>query len=279
MFLPARLQPASGPCSAMQASAERVRQTTIPTIKIAEGRYLVRFARTREEIDAALKLRFEIFNMELGEGLASSFHIGRDLDEFDEFCHHLIILDMYQNQIVGTYRMQTYEMASTGNGFYSAYEFDFTHFPSNVLTNGVELGRACIAESHRNTQALLLLWKGLAAYVAHNRKRYLFGCCSLTSQDALEGQQVLALLKEQGHLHPSLFMPPRARFICEASNVLNSGSLEAARIPKLFRTYLRYGAKVCSAPAIDRRFKTIDFLFLFDSAEMTAIAAKLLFRI
>ena len=42
------------------------------------------------------------------------------------------------------------------------------------------------------------------------------------------------------------------------------------KIPKLFRTYLRFGAKVCSPPAIDRRFKTIDFLVLFDVYEIDA---------
>jgi len=31
---------------------------------------------------------------------------------------------------------------------------------------------------------------------------------------------------------------------------------------------LRLGAKVCSEPAIDRAFKTIDFLVLFDLFEM-----------
>ena len=35
-------------------------------------------------------------------------------------------------------------------------------------------------------------------------------------------------------------------------------------MPKLFGTYLRYGAKVCSDPAIDRFFGTIDFLALID---------------
>jgi putative hemolysin len=274
MFLPVNLKQAVGPSEAMRAVANRVRRTSIPTMEIREGRYLVRFARTREEIDAALRLRFEVFNLELGEGLASSFLTGRDLDEFDEFCHHLIILDLRQNQIVGTYRMQTHEMASAGNGFYSATEFDLTGFPSNVFTSGVELGRACIAQSHRNTQALLLLWKGLAAYVALNRKRYLFGCCSLTSQDARVGQQIMDILKEEGHLHPSLSASPRSEFNCEA----NSGDAVEANIPRLFRTYLRYGAKVCSTPAIDRRFKTIDFLVLFDASEMKEFAAKLLSR-
>ena len=37
-----------------------------------------------------------------------------------------------------------------------------------------------------------------------------------------------------------------------------------AQTPKLLRAYLTIGAKICSEPAIDREFKTIDFLTLMD---------------
>ena len=36
------------------------------------------------------------------------------------------------------------------------------------------------------------------------------------------------------------------------------------KVPKLLRTYLAVGAKICGPPAIDREFKTIDFLTLMD---------------
>ena len=38
--------------------------------------------------------------------------------------------------------------------------------------------------------------------------------------------------------------------------------------PKLLRTYLAIGARICGAPAIDREFKTIDFLTLLDLEEI-----------
>ena len=38
----------------------------------------------------------------------------------------------------------------------------------------------------------------------------------------------------------------------------------SAKIPKLLRAYLVVGAKICGPPAIDREFKTIDFLTLMD---------------
>lgn len=250
----------------MQAQESFVQPANIPPVEIVEGRYVVRFARTREEIDAALKLRFEVFNLELGEGLAASFATGRDRDEFDAICHHLLVLNTDENKVVGTYRCQTGEMAAA-KGFYSAGEFDLSQLPADVLLDAVELGRACVSQAHRNTQVLFLLWRGLAAYAAYSRKRYLFGCCSLTSQDESEGQRAFEFLEQSGHLHPTLGVQPRAGLECCRDDLSRHQAAEV-KIPKLFRTYLRFGARVCGPPAIDRLFKTIDFLVLFDVEEM-----------
>lgn len=250
----------------IQAPEFLIQPVDVPPVEIVEGRYRVRFARTREEIDAALKLRFEVFNLELGEGLAASFATGRDADEFDAICHHLIVVDTDDDRVVGTYRCQTGEMAAA-RGFYSAGEFDLSELPADVLLDAVELGRACVARTHRNAQVLFLLWKGLAAYVAAMQKRYLFGCCSLTSQDESEGERVFDMLKQSGHLHPTLRVLPRVGFECRGDGLSGEESA-GVKIPKLFGTYLRFGARVCGPPAIDRLFKTIDFLVLFDVEEM-----------
>ena len=189
----------------------------------------------------------------------------------------LIVEDSETNRIAGTYRMQTGEMAAAGRGFYSATEFDLSHFPSRVLKNSVELGRACVAHDHRNAQVLFLLWKGLAQYVAHNQKRFLFGCCSLTSQDSSEGLRVMELLERDGSLHSDLCAPPRPGFECKVEDDYLGDRDRKVSVPKLFRIYMHYGAKVCSAPAIDRQFKTIDFLVLFDVFEMNSQTRKMFF--
>ena len=260
----------------IEPAAYPVFTDAIPQKEIREGRYSVRFARTIAERDAVLKLRFEVFNLELGEGLESSFTTSRDLDEFDDTCHHLIVEDTDSGRIVGTYRTQTAEMAAAARGFYSATEFELAHFPSGVLEDSVELGRACVASEHRNIQVLFLLWKGLAAYADHNQKRYLFGCCSLRSQDSSEGLRVMELLEQEGNFHASFSVPPRPGYECTAGDAGRVPDREAS-VPKLFRIYLHYGAKVCGPPAIDRQFKTIDFLVLFDVFEMDAQTRRMFF--
>ena len=39
---------------------------------------------------------------------------------------------------------------------------------------------------------------------------------------------------------------------------------ETPPVPKLLRAYLQMGAKICGPPAMDRQFKTIDFLTFMD---------------
>ncbi|HSE25667.1 MAG TPA: hypothetical protein VLB68_28640, partial [Pyrinomonadaceae bacterium] len=54
-----------------QQSQTWTRLDDITPIRVNDGRYEVRLAQTMQEVDAALKLRFEVFNLELNEGLAS----------------------------------------------------------------------------------------------------------------------------------------------------------------------------------------------------------------
>lgn len=232
-------------------------------IEIADGRYVVRFARTPEEVDWALRLRFEVFNLELGEGLESSYITGRDEDRFDAVCYHLIVLEKESNTVVGTYRLQTLEMAKDPSEFYCAGEFRLEDLPPGVLAESLEIGRACVALEHRNTRVLFLLWKGLAAFMQEAKKRYLFGCCSLTSQTEAEGWLAARRILREGFLDKNLFIEPRDEFLCESGNV-SALDDQKFQLPKLFSTYMRFGAKVCSPPAIDREFKTIDFFVMFD---------------
>lgn len=236
----------------------------IPALEFTDGHYVVRFARTPEEIDAALRLRFEVFNLELGEGLATSFINGRDEDEFDKICHHLIVIEKNTNSVIGTYRLQTLEMAQSVSGFYCSGEFKTEDLPAAVLNESLEIGRACIDIEHRNSRVLFLLWRGLIAYCILQKKRYLFGCCSLTLQDETEGWKAMRNIEQNGFLHRKLFIAPRAEYVCDAESFPDKIIDKDWHLPKLFLTYMRFGAKVCSPPAIDREFKTIDFFVMFD---------------
>jgi putative hemolysin len=248
---------------------------TAPDIELRDGPYRLRFVRSQDELDDVLRLRFSVFNLELGEGLSESYLTGRDRDQFDDVCHHLIVLDETENRAVGTYRMQVAENAA--HGWYSSVEFQLDTLPGEVLANGVELGRACIDKAHRNLQALYLLMTGIARYMQALNKRYLFGCCSLTSQDPREGKHLLDVLESQGAMHAHYRVRPQADYECYAPGFTLIEPLDV-RIPKLFRAYLRFGSKVCGEPAIDRDFQTIDYFVLYDRHESSSDAERFFAR-
>ena len=74
--------------------------------------YRLRLAETREDVRAAQTLRFLVFNLEMQEGLESSYLTLRDEDRFDAACEHLLV--EFGGEVVGTYRMQSGERSATG---------------------------------------------------------------------------------------------------------------------------------------------------------------------
>jgi putative hemolysin len=222
------------------------------------GGYQVRIARSEEDVRAAQLLRFMVFNVELREGLEQSFETCLDADRFDPVCDHLLIEETATGEIVGTYRLQTGLKAAEHLGYYSAQEFDFTPY-EHLRGQMIELGRACIHSGHRSFAVLNLLWKGIARYAREHGARYLTGCSSLTSRDPAEG--AAAYLALQPHLVASgLRTRPVGHFPCPLDTV----APVAPKIPKLLAAYLALGARICGPPALDREFKTIDFLTLLD---------------
>jgi putative hemolysin len=232
-------------------------------IYFSDSRYIVKLAETMAEIDAAFKLRFEVFNLELNEGLDSSYSTLRDEDQFDSQCNHLLVIEKFSANIVGTYRLQTYEIARKGDGFYSETEFELSTLGKSRLKQSVELGRACISKAHRNGRVLMLLWKGIWQYLNIHEKRFLFGCCSMNSQDPLDGLRLFRHLEHEGRVHPHFRIMPKPGFTCLYVQPRHISS-PFSQPPMMMDIYFRYNALVCSYPAIDREFKTIDFLVMLD---------------
>jgi len=257
LTLEARLQaPARSSQTLKPTERHKTKADWSPNIR--QGSYQLRLASTEADRTAALRLRFLIFNLELNEGLECAYVTGQDTDEFDGICDHLIVEHAGTGKIVGTYRLQTGAIASANAGFYSEREFDFS--PYKRLGNSViELGRACVHRDHRSSEVLYLLWRGIAQYAIHHGGRYLIGCSSLTSQDPAHGTAVYEAMRE--HLvDPQLRTTPQPAFAMPLMSPENASD----KIPKLLRAYLAVGAKICGPPAIDREFRTIDFLTLLD---------------
>lgn len=255
-----------------------------PRIHAEVGHYRLRLAETVEDREAACRLRFKVFNIELGEGLENSYETGLDTDQFDLFCEHLLVEDKTSGSIVGTYRMQSGTTAGQNLGYYSEQEFSFA--PYEALRAGIlELGRASIDREHRTPEVLTLLWRGISQYATNMGLRYLVGCSSLNSKDPAEGWQMYSQLA--AYRCPQEFETvPTERYACpseqEGQQAQKQAQLESkslpvethtsVKVPKLLKTYLAIGARIAAPPAWDREFGTIDFLTLLDLRLMSPAA-------
>jgi putative hemolysin len=238
-------------------------------VTFSAGAYNVRLAVEAAEILRAQALRFQVFNLELSEGLPESFETQLDADPFDAACDHLLVEHAATGQIVGTYRLQSGLRAAMHLGYYGAQEFEFDVY-EQVRAELIELGRACVHRQHRNLVVLGLLWKGIADYARQHGARFLIGCSSINSQDATVGAAAYADLYRK-HLAPPEFRThPRAAYECS----LDQLAPEPPAIPKLLRAYLTIGAKICGPPALDRQFKTIDFLTILDLHALPALVRQ-----
>ncbi|HEY2821602.1 MAG TPA: GNAT family N-acyltransferase [Candidatus Acidoferrum sp.] len=223
--------------------------------------FSVSLAQSVADLTECQRLRFQVFNRELGEGLAASERTGLDCDRFDWVCDHLMVRDISTGVLVGTYRMQTGYRAQGNLGYYSEQLFDFAPFEP-IRGELLELGRACVHSDYRNTTALAMLWKGIASYAAMCNARYMIGCSSITSQDENEGAALFEELREKYLAPEGLRTLPKAPCRCQESTSVFG--VAAPDPPRLFRAYLDLSARLCGPPAIDREFGTIDFLTLLD---------------
>ena len=235
----------------------------------SNSHYIVAFAVSPEALRRAQRLRYEVFNEELGEGLESSRESGLDRDEYDAQMHHIVLIEVATNMAIGTYRIQTVSHALKHAGIYSEREYDLTalqpYFPELI-----ECGRACIADGHRTFSNVIMLWKAIGTYLQMYEKRYLFGCCSLTTTDPKEGWRALRTLRGENVLHAELFLPAREPYSCgDPSTEFNADLGPGGKIPKLFSAYLHLGCQVISGPAIDMEFSTVDFLVMLDSERVS----------
>lgn len=233
------------------------------TFSFERGNFVVKTAENGTELEACLKLRFEVFHKEYKNKKRT---VGVDIDKLDYDCDHLVIADKRDGRVIGTYRMNSSIFTDT---FYSASEFHVERL-LEMEGNKLELGRACIDKDFRNGAVIALLWRGIAEYIQRTNTKVLFGCGSIKTMEPLEIGLITRYLEEQNQLTYEYEVSPTKKYkikqlpaimeYIENNPYVYHKDEIASMIPTLFSAYMRAGAKICGEPALDRDFKCIDFL-------------------
>ncbi|BAZ69468.1 MAG: GNAT family N-acetyltransferase [Pelatocladus maniniholoensis HA4357-MV3] len=236
---------------------------------LQSAKYILKLASTEAELESILRLRFEVFNIEQGLGLATSNVSQMDRDKFDAVFHHFMLISKETKKTIGTYRLQTYTMASEAFGFYAAKEYNLNDIPDLIIKASVEIGRVCIAREHRNLQALLLLYQGLLNYLNLSGNQYCFGCTLLPTLCPVQAACTYNYFQQNNLMHSSILVYPNAEYLLELPQQYPDSS--DVEIPNILQVYFNMGAKICSLPAVYRQFKVIDFLTILDSANFAKL--------
>ena len=193
----------------------------------------------------------------VGEGTGRAI----DIDHFDAEYLHLCLWDRHGNALAGGYRMRVVDESLSPAALYTHTLFDFDRRLVATLAPGLELGRAFIVPAHqRRHQPLLLLWSGIARFVATQPHiRHLFGAVSVGASysaaartflaaylrrhalDALRAPLVAPRHPLDGLEHAEAGAPVDQQRLSASVQALDQGG---KGLPVLLRHYLKLQARV-----------------------------------
>ncbi|OBF67026.1 phosphohistidine phosphatase [Mycobacterium sp. 852002-51971_SCH5477799-a] len=245
--------------------------TGTATSSVAAPRYSLLLSTDPGMIEAAQRLRYDVFTSTPGFALPATDRDGRDPDRFDEFCDHLLVRDDDTGELVGCYRMLAPAGAIAAGGLYTATEFDIRALDP-LRPSLVEMGRAVVRDGHRNGGVVLLMWAGILAYLDRYGYDYVTGCVSVPiggEPDLPPGSQLRGvrdfILSRHG-APPEHRVYPHRPVVVDGKGIDDIAPPARPAVPALMRGYLRLGARVCGEPAHDPDFGVGDFCVLLGKA-------------
>lgn len=233
--------------------------------------FTVKIAGTAAELRAAQALRYDVFVRELGgSGPMVEHDEGLEVDRFDPYCDHMLVIDTDADRVAGVYRLLRDDQARAAGQFYSEDEYDLSVLKSDGRKL-LELGRSCLHRDYRGTMAMYHLWTGLADYVAQHDIDILFGVASFHGTDVRALAQSLSLL-HHNHLAPSELRVRALPEHFQSMDLVDPSALDrpsAMRaVPALIKAYLKLGGFVGEGAYVDHSFNTLDVFLVMDAQHM-----------
>ena len=212
------------------------------------------------------RLREETFR-HVGEGTGKAI----DIDDYDEYYTHLFIWKASSKEVVGAYRAAEVSKVVEQfgvSGLYSHSLFKFKPSLLKQLAPAVELGRSFVRiEYQRSYAPLLMLWKGVATFLAKETDcSVLFGPVSISKDYSNKSQKLLIDFLRVNNPYPQQSKAIKARNpfklqqrvtwskaefeglrdIELISNLVSKLESDQKGVPILLKQYLKLGGYVLS---------------------------------
>lgn len=221
-----------------------------------------------------------------GEGTGKA----ADLDEFDSYYWHLLLWSKDHKELVGAYRAGNTDEIIRAHGIKGLYTNTCFRYDERLflkIGSALELGRSFVrTEYQRQYAPLLLLWKGIARFIAlHPETPVVYGAVSISNEYSPLSREMIVQYfqsREDGSeftelIHPRTpFRSPKlrrwdCRAFCNALHNLDDlaepiSDLEqdGKGIPILIRQYAKLGGRLVGFN-LDRKFSdVVDGLVIVD---------------
>jgi putative hemolysin len=231
-----------------------------------------------------------------GEGTGNAL----DLDRFDQHYDHLFVWHRGKQELVGAYRLARTTPVLRQYGIRGLYTSSLFKFQPEFFTRmgpAVELGRSWVRQEYQKEYApLLMLWRGIARYVAqHPDHPVLFGAVSVSNDYSPAARRLMVeYLRKQGATDPlRSFVKPRNPYrapilggaelrqlgqLVDSLDALNTAIEEiepqGRGVPVLLRQYAKLGGRVLQFH-VDAAFAhVLDCLILVDLRQAERGALK-----
>ncbi|MDO6490139.1 MAG: lysophospholipid acyltransferase family protein [Cellulophaga sp.] len=202
----------------------------------------------------------------IGEGTNKAI----DLDEFDNYYHHLFLWDDNGKAIVGAYRMglggEIFKKYGI-DGFYVQDLFRLEPELYGMMQQTIEMGRAYIVKEYQQKpMPLFLLWKGIVhTTLRHPEYKYLIGGVSISNQFSNFSKSLMIEFMKSNYWDPYVaqYIRPKKEFkvkLKDADKEFIFDETEAdlnkfdrlidevepgnLRLPVLIKKYIKQNAKV-----------------------------------
>jgi putative hemolysin len=147
----------------------------------------------------------EVSYRAVGEGTGNAV----DVDPFNAYYLHLFVWNAARHEVVGAYRLALADRVVDSMGVAGLYTRTLFRYDRTLIERlgpSVELGRSFVRpEYQRNHAALLLLWRGVCAFIARNpHYRVLFGAVSISRRYTDRTREMLISFLEQNHRDEAL---------------------------------------------------------------------------
>ena len=229
-------------------------------------KFIIKTAETEKELLGVFHLRHNVF---FKERKGVSFESQLSFDEYDIHADHLIIIDKNSDQVKGSYRFipskfKGYEHFCNWQ-YFDIYDF---LYQKKKESGFVEMEWSCTHKELRSSRAIHYIWLGMARYFKEVFSKYMFGQVNVLNIGSAEAACIYNTFMDAGIVDTTSPVVPTKKYTVSGMEkmILNTKPdlKSLMKISRLFKWYLKMGARVHGQPIFDPEFNSYGFFLSID---------------